>query len=561
MKNKHLIFQSFICYLLLNSFFACAQSRERKSFNEDWLLQKTDTLTAFETNFDDTSWRKLSVPHDWAIEGPFKPEYNLRTGGLPVFGKAWYRKHFSIDSSKKGEIVTLEFDGIMSNSTIFINGKKIYKRPYGYIGFEIDISSYINYGEKNVIAISLQPEVLGSRWYPGAGIYRNVWLETKNKPHIKHWETQISTPSITDEKATVAIETTIENFNKKETKKAILETTIFDESGNKVASSASKINLKKSKSSKIKQNVSILNTKKWDFETPHLYKVASQILENNIEIDQYSSSFGIRTIKFSREGFFLNRKKEKIKGVCLHHDLGPLGAAVNYRATERQLQIMKEMGINAIRTSHNPPSPEQLELCDKIGITALILKNRLPSDEIMENKSIGPLQVAQESITFIRRNVAKWSFNSDKIGILGYFAGGHLAASLSTKYDEIVYQQKDSISAKPNSPHLIYPIISMTIEITHKSSRKNLLGNSASEELIEQFSTEKLITAETPPSFLVHAIDDKSVTVENSINYFLALKKNKIISEMPLYQNGDHGFGLGKVCTREFWMTHYEKWL
>ena len=201
------------------------------------------------------------------------------------------------------------------------------------------------------------------------------------------------------------------------------------------------------------------------------------------------------------------------------------------------------------------------EWFNSLGITAFVLKYRLPSDVIMENKSVGPLQDAQESVRFIRRNASKWNLNPAKIGILGYSAGGHLAASLSTKYNEVVYQNSDSISAKPNFSLLIYPVISMTNDITHKGSRNNLLGKLASDEFIEQFSTEKLINAETPTTFLVHAIDDKSVPVENSINYFLGLKKHNVISEMHLYQKGSHGFGLGKDGTSSFWTSHCEKWL
>ncbi|WP_445749752.1 alpha/beta hydrolase [Polaribacter sp.] len=201
------------------------------------------------------------------------------------------------------------------------------------------------------------------------------------------------------------------------------------------------------------------------------------------------------------------------------------------------------------------------EWFNSMGITAFVLKYRLPTDEIMENKNIGPLQDAQESVRYIRRNAEKWNLNPDKIGILGYSAGGHLAASLSTKYNENVYQTLDSVSAKPNFSLLIYPVISMTNDITHKGSRNNLLGKPASDELIEQFSTEKHVNPKTPPTFLVHAIDDKAVVIENSINYFLALRKHKVISEMHLYQKGGHGFGLGKEATSEFWTSHCEKWL
>lgn len=359
----------FLFFLLIFSMnTAISQVRNRVSFNEDWLFQKTENYAASAVDFDDADWRKLSVPHDWAIEGPFKPEYNLRTGGLPVFGMGWYRKHFKIDASKKNQIVTLEFDGVMSNSTIYINGKELYHRPYGFIGFEIDITPYINFGKENVIALKLNPEVLSIRWYPGAGIYRNVWLETKNPVHVKHWGTHISTPKISEKKAEVTIETKLENKSNSLPKKFTLLTTIYDENGNNITSNSNEIDFKNSKTATIEQNLTVLNPQLWDFETPHLYKAVTKILKKDVEIDQYETRFGIRTIEFSKEGFFLNGRKEKIKGVCLHHDLGALGSAVNYRATERQLQIMKEMGINAIRTSHNPTSPEQLELCDKMGI-------------------------------------------------------------------------------------------------------------------------------------------------------------------------------------------------
>ena len=201
------------------------------------------------------------------------------------------------------------------------------------------------------------------------------------------------------------------------------------------------------------------------------------------------------------------------------------------------------------------------EWLNTLGITAFVLKYRLPSDEIMQDKSVGHLQEAQESIRYIRRNAAKWQLDSDKIGIIGFSAGAHLAATLSTKYDENTYQSKDSRSARPNFSLLIYPVISITDEITHKGSRNKLLGNKPSQEIIEKFSTEKLITAQTPPAFLVHASDDPGVPFENSIAYFLELKKYKIPAEMHLYQNGKHGFGLGVDGTSFYWTKHCEAWL
>jgi beta-galactosidase len=341
--------------------------RHRHSFNGEWLFKKTTDSMASQVHYDDTDWRSLALPHDWAIEGPFKPEYNPRTGGLPIFGEACYRKHFKIDPSSKDKVVTIEFDGIMYNSSVYINGKKVYERPNGFIGFEIDITPFIKYGKDNVIAVRVRPEILSARWYPGAGIYRNVWMEIKNPVHIKHWGNHITTPYIEDKKAKVRIETQIANKFKKNKGSYKIKTSIFDADG---VETATQISIFKFSSSEAKtvQEMEVKNPRRWDIEMPHLYKAVSTIFRNNIAIDTYVENFGIRTIEFSREGFFLNGKRIKIKGVCLHNDLGALGAAVNYRATERQLQIMKSMGVNAIRTSHNPTSPEQLDLCDKMGI-------------------------------------------------------------------------------------------------------------------------------------------------------------------------------------------------
>jgi beta-galactosidase len=363
--KRALLFSGLLFVIL--SLSAQSSLRERLSFNEGWLFQKTTDSTASQAQYKDKDWRSLSLPHDFAIEGPFKPEYNPRTGGLPIFDKAWYRKHFNIDASAKGKIITLEFDGIMYNSTVFINGKKVYERPYGYIGFEIDITPYVKFGSENIIAIKLNPEILSSRWYSGAGIYRNVWMEIKNPVHVKHWGNHISTPVVAKDKAKVKVETTVSNKQKSNTGNYQIKTSIVDADGSEVATAISKFNFTASEATTI-QELEVTNPKLWDLETPHLYKTVSTIYKNNIAIDTYVESFGIRTIQYTREGFFLNGRQVKMKGVCLHNDLGALGSAVNYRATERQLQIMKAMGVNAIRTSHNPASPEQLDLCDKMGL-------------------------------------------------------------------------------------------------------------------------------------------------------------------------------------------------
>lgn len=201
------------------------------------------------------------------------------------------------------------------------------------------------------------------------------------------------------------------------------------------------------------------------------------------------------------------------------------------------------------------------EWLNTLGITAFVLKYRLPDDRIMKEKSVGPLQDAQESMRFVRRNAEKWKINKDKIGILGFSAGGHLAATLSTHYDDKTYQPKDMVSAKPNFSILIYPVISMTNKITHQGSRNRLLGKSPSVDFIEKYSIEKHVDASTSPAFLVHATDDVSVPVENSLAYYLALKNNGVSTELHLYQDGKHGFGLGKNGTSENWTDHCRQWL
>ncbi|MBK3517104.1 beta-galactosidase GalB [Carboxylicivirga marina] len=354
-------------FLVLSS---CSQPQERvrTSFNEGWLFCKGETGEEYLSDFDDNSWRQLNVPHDWAIEGPFDKEHDTRTGGLPVYGTAWYRKHFFVDNEQTGNCVTVEFDGVMNNAEVYLNGQRVGQRPFGYMGFEVDLTSHIQFGEENVLAVRVNPEELSARWYPGAGIYRNVWLEYKHPVHIKHWGTFVTTKHVQANTGVINVETTIINPQLSEGDFA-LESFIIDTLGNKVAYTKSEINFSDSKEAVVNQELTVKNPQLWDLDNPYLYRVESKLKKDNSYIDEYHTTFGIRTIQYSKDkGFLLNGNQVRFNGVCLHHDLGPLGTAVNYRATERQLEIMKEIGVNAIRTSHNPPSPEQLELCDKMGI-------------------------------------------------------------------------------------------------------------------------------------------------------------------------------------------------
>ena len=365
--------QNLIKFLLLTCLFmaSCNSDRENTepvSFNEGWKFHKGEASNAQYTSFDDSSWRNQNLPHDWAIEGPFDVQYNARCGGLPFHGEGWYRKSFNISKNAKGKHVTVHFDGAMYNAKIWLNGVLIGHRPNGYIGFSVDLSEHLNYGGENLIAVQLTPEDLSSRWYPGAGIYRNTWLEINNPVHVAKWGTFITTPTITDELANINIQTEIENTTS--TNKTItIQTQIFSKENQELSTVSETLSVKKNEISIVNQSTEIVNPKLWGLQSPYLYRAETKLFEKGNLIDTYNTTFGVRTIKYGSDfGFKLNDKPTKFQGVCLHHDLGPLGTAVNKRATERQLEIMQDMGVNAIRTSHNPPSPEQVELCDQMGL-------------------------------------------------------------------------------------------------------------------------------------------------------------------------------------------------
>ncbi len=360
-------------------FASCTKDKTSKelsvsdqNFNSDWLFLKDTVDNGQNVFLDDSSWRKLNLPHDWAIEGPFKKGSDLRTGGLPVYGEAWYRKHFTVDKKYSSKQISIEFDGAMNNAKVWLNGTYIGERPYGYIGFEFDLTPHIKFGEDNVIAVQLSPEDLAARWYPGAGIYRNVRLKINSLVHIPQWGTYITTPEVTDEQATVSIKTTIKNANMSSSD-IVLETILKDEKGTVVGSNSSSVVIQKSAEKDITQTIKIAKPKRWDIKTPVLYTASSNVLIDGNIVDSYDSEFGVRTIDFdANKGFILNGKQVELNGVCMHHDQGALGTAINYRAKERQMQIMQSMGVNALRTSHNPPSPELLQVCDRLGIVVIV---------------------------------------------------------------------------------------------------------------------------------------------------------------------------------------------
>lgn len=379
MNIRYLFF--LISIFCINSLFS--QERQITLLESDWKFTRTDDKSSNQIGFDDGLWENVRIPHDWAISGSFDINNDLqrvkvledgeqkimvrtgRTGSLPFVGVGWYRKELSFPKEPDHKKYFIEFDGAMSNAVVYMNGEKIGEWPYGYSSFSFELTNNIKWGEKNVLSVRLENEEESSRWYPGAGIYRNVRLLKLNPVHIGHWGTYVTTPDVTNERAQIRIETVIENQTF-ENKIIMLKSRVLDKNGNEVGLAKNEFLI--DEHSVYNQKIQLDNPDLWDIEQPNLYTLISEVWIEGKIMDEYKTAFGIRKIEFdNKKGFFLNGRNVKIQGVCMHHDLGPLGTAVNYRATERQLELLKSMGCNAIRTSHNPPSPELLNLCDKMG--------------------------------------------------------------------------------------------------------------------------------------------------------------------------------------------------
>ena len=365
MLTRSIFLVAVIASLILSAPSALASDGTRNLFNSDWRFIQGDPSEAHARDFDDSAWQAVGLPHDWAIEGPFDRRNNARTGGLPIVGKGWYRKSFDVPLSANGMVTTLEFDGAMEHSKVWVNGHFVGHRPNGYIGFEYDISEYVEPGETNVVAVRLEVLDLSTRWYSGAGLYRDVWIEYDNPVHINDSRTVVATPSIKKGRAVVAVKVGIDGRPAKGT---VLEVVISDADGSEVSRKSVPVSSKKLDGT-LATELLVKSARRWSIDDPYLYQIGFELRAADKTLDTYQLPLGIRSIKFSAtEGFLLNGKHVPIRGVCLHHDNGPLGAVANRRAIERKLQIMKSMGANAIRTTHNMPSPHLVELADKLGL-------------------------------------------------------------------------------------------------------------------------------------------------------------------------------------------------
>ena len=374
MNIQKTIFQKGVTAILLLLVFACASTKKLDrivtDFNKDWKFQLGDYPNAVQSDFIDVDWRTLQLPHDWSIEGEFSDKHSTKAseGALPA-GMAWYRKTFTLSQDWQNKVVSVEFDGVFKNSEVWINGHYLGKRPNGYISFAYDLSPYLHFGkQENTIAVKVdnaaQPN---SRWYTGSGIYRNVRLVATQKLHIEHWGTFVTTPKVSKEEASVHFEVTVKNVLDTE-KEFQLVSSILDSNHVEVAKTTSTEKIAANTSSTITQDFKLNNPTLWSIENPYLYKISTKIYEGSTLVDTYETPLGIRFFNFDAEkGFSLNGVPTKILGVCLHHDNGALGAVENIHAVKRKLVLLKEMGVNAIRMSHNPSSLEMLQLCDEMG--------------------------------------------------------------------------------------------------------------------------------------------------------------------------------------------------
>lgn len=351
---------------------ADASAPRSANFDEGWKFNLGDSAAYSQPDFNDSSWRSLNLPHDWAIEGDFSKENPSGTGGgaLPG-GIGWYRKTFTVPGYKEGEKVYIDFDGAYMNTTVYINGHELGTRPYGYASFSYDITPWLQEGD-NVIAVKVDnSDQPNSRWYSGCGIYRHVWLRKLDAIHVAQWGTYVTTSDITPDSAIVNIATTVDNTSATDAE-VTLTTRVIDPQGKVAATVTASDNIAAGKSATVNQTARVADPQLWSLDNPALYSVVTDVAVGGKTVDTYQTTTGIRTIEFTADkGFFLNGEQVKINGVCMHHDLGALGAAVNTRAIRRQLEILQEMGVNAYRASHNPPAPEVLALCDSMGILVM----------------------------------------------------------------------------------------------------------------------------------------------------------------------------------------------
>ena len=512
--------------------------RERISINDDWRFQKDDPAEVADSldytnirewvlpsgaaflkdptvlpkrpegnlaakvpftqpDFDDTAWRKLDLPHDWAIEGPFKQEYKGKTGKLKYSGPVWYRKHLTLPASDLGRRIYLDIDGAMSYATVWCNGQFVGGWPYGYSSFRLDLTPYVKPGSDNMLSIRLDNPDNCSRWYPGSGIYRNVWLVKTHAVHVGQWGTVITTPQVSAEAATVAVKVTIANEGATPTQALVKTRVLF--AGKPVTELPTQtVELPTGGSAVAAAEVAVSKPQLWDTTTPNLYTAVTTVEVGGTVVDRYETVFGIRSITFTADnGFLLNGKRVQLNGVCNHHDLGALGAAWNTRAAQRQLEILKEMGVNALRTSHNPPTPELLDLCDAMGI--LVMDESYDSwKEAKVKNGYGNLfddWSEQDMRALLRRDrnhpsVVMWSIGNEVKELTDAVVGPAVAARLTAIAHEEDLSRPTTLGS--NKPEASYNGIQKAVDVMGQNYQR---GGYA--EFHEKNPTIPLVASET----------------------------------------------------------------
>ncbi len=377
--------------LFVSCSFLYARSRNEFLLEKGWKFTREDRPEFADPSWDDRRWQTVTVPHDWAIYGPFSEKNDLqsvaisqdgqteamahsgRTGGLPFVGVGWYRTTFEIPSFSEGKQVSLLFDGAMSHARVFLNGHEVGYWPYGYNSFYLDVTEAVLPGRKNTLAVRLENLPESSRWYPGAGLYRNVHVIVTEGAHIPVWGTYITTPTVRESFAKICVRTSISLPEGADPSAYSLTTSVWNPNQQKIVEQTTSLSQLAYNDGMVSQEFIVREPTLWSPDMPALYKAEHRLYEGNQLRDLYTTPFGIRSIEIVPDsGFFLNGEKTYFKGVCMHHDLGPLGAAVNDAAIRRQIRILKEMGCNAIRTSHNMPAPELVKACDEMGMMLMV---------------------------------------------------------------------------------------------------------------------------------------------------------------------------------------------
>lgn len=433
--------------LIIAAFASCSNTEtlnRKANFNKGWKFTLESADKAYENNYNDTDWKTVDVPHDWSVEFPFDSIKGEGCTGYLPGGIGWYRKHFTVDIDTNQDVYIL-FDGVYNNSEYWLNGVKIGEHPYGYSPFYFKLNAHLKTnGEKNILTVKVdRSRYADSRWYSGSGIYRNVELITVNKLHTAIWGTYITTPKVSSEEADINIQLTLNN-NYTESKSFRVVNRIINRDGQTEKELKSEEITIQTGDSVLNFNTTLANPKLWSLDDPHLYKMISEIYINDEVIDTYETTFGVRSIHFdAKTGFFLNGKNHKIKGVCLHHDGGLVGAAVPKDVWKRRLAILQEGGCNAVRISHNPASTEFLELCDEMGI--------LVQDEFFD----------------------EWDYPKDKRLNQWEQHDDYISRGYAEKFQEWAYTDlKNTMLSHRNHPSIFQWSIGNEIEWTYPRNRK-----------------------------------------------------------------------------------------